>query len=541
MPERRTTIKRKGFIGIPKDMQKYSYKVIITASNGTEFDISQFLLGGSNLERIATIGLSNFTLTMDNSQGRFKDKFKNGNTIDFFFDYTDGPLTSLKMRGYIDSIYDSFTSSQGNILFVDGRDSPKSSTNEHFADTKINLQFNNRNNLDCWFGSSGTADDQGNLQGGILFNSGLILRVFDTSDNTFKNYADLTTEQKNTLKAQTGYTSTHTNTYTDASRLDMSSRVGTEGDYETRIEYNSGLDVSYFIVHPENSRVNANEHVTAGQNLLDMGKYGKNTLEEFNRVKTIGGLDGNILIMRTKQDIERQAAVWIKDKIDNASILTTDTELVERSNATLNQLKEAIERGGPVTCGLPTLQPGEFIHFSVPYVVTSNLKIKSFTINFVPDLIYNLNIQDRETTFESIFKDRKTDTENIGISNNPNGMRNAFAFDFTSSTGFTLSNCEITNGTLKLKSGQPTGSCLTPLFNADENVGSIEIRAKGDQLVACTYRISNDNGDTFETILLDTLHTFASTGSRIIVEITLNETIGSASPEFKKINQLYKQ
>ena len=59
---RPTTIVKRGFIPIPKQMDKFSYKVVITDSGSVEHDVTNDILEGSGtLQRIATDGLSNFS------------------------------------------------------------------------------------------------------------------------------------------------------------------------------------------------------------------------------------------------------------------------------------------------------------------------------------------------------------------------------------------------------------------------------------------------------------------------------------------------
>jgi len=531
---RRPDIKKKAFIPIPKDMNKASWKIIIINS-GTEYDVTDYLLSGT-ITRIATVGVSNFSLEVDNGNGRYKDKFSAGDSVDVYYDYLEeSQISTVRFRGYIDGVYDN-VDSNGYSLLIEGRDAPKSSSNEHFADTHITLSFVSRNNLDCWFGTTGSTDGEGNYSDGVLYNSGLILRVYDTADSTWKNYKDLTDEQKTTLKAQTGYTQTHINTYVEKSRLTISQELASEGDYDFRIYYDGTY--SYLMVHPENAILNSNEHVTIGQNFISLNRYGKDTTEEFNRIKQKGFTDGIIILMRTKEDTARQSAVWIKDKEETTTALKDDDEIVGKANARLNELKEALSKGTITCCGLPSLQPAEKVPVNIPYVMNENLKVKSFTVNFGADLDFNLNIQDRETTFEKIFKDQMDDTVDITPTDNPNGMMNAFVYDFSNEFGYTLVDCQITNNTLSLSSGKSTGTCTTTIETVDNNITKCEIRIKANQMWNCTYRVSNDGGLTFEDMSLIAVHTFISVGSSLVLEITLNESTSGVSPEFDKVNIL---
>ncbi len=534
---RGTSIRQPGKFPIPKDMDRLSFKVEIITSSGTS-DITNFVTGDIN--RLATEGLSTFSLEMDNNNGIFKDKFAAGDIVNIYYDFAS-TATTLRFRGYIDGVYDNFNISTGFVISIEGRDAPKSNTNEHFGDTEITIQFTSRNNLDCWFGTTGDTDPQGNFANGVLYNSGLILRVFDTSDETFKNYKDLSEAQRDTLKSQQGYTQTHTNLYVDKTRLAISKPIAIEGDYDFRIEFDSVSEDSFLIVHPEEAILNSSEAVTLGQNLLNLGRFGKDTATESNRIKEKGFTDGTIVTMNSKQNIARQSVLWIKDKNETNSTLQTDTELGNKATARLNELKEAKKKGSMATAGLPTLQPAEKIPLTIPYVFSGNIKIKSFAVIFGADFEFQLDLQDRETRFERIFKDRIDENVNVTPTDNPNGMRNAFVFDFSNPSDYILDNCEIKDGVLTLSDNQITGKCTTRrgLVITDEDITQFELRVKANQIKNCTYRASSkDTG--FEVISLFSVHDFSSVGKRPRVEITLNESTPGVSPEFSKLNLLSK-
>lgn len=542
MPRPATDIKRGGSIHIPKDRDILSQKIILTDTDGTEHDVTNFVLS-MNLNRIATVGISNFTIILDNNAGRFKDTFVSKNTVDFFFDYKDkDSLLVNRMRGYIDNTFDEFNISQGSILLIEGRDVKVSDTNEHFVDTHITLQFNARNNLDVWLGTTGTQDAEGNFPDGILHNSGMIMKVFDTSNNTFKVYKDLTTEQKNALKAQTGYTSTFTGTFVDRGRLAMSQPVATEGDYEFRIFFDSSDGNTYFMVHPEQAVTNNNESIIAGQNLISLGRFGKDIQGEFNRIKQSGANDGNILLMRTQENTTKQSALWIRDKEETSSALTTETEVNSKAIARLNKLQEAIKKGGVSCLGFPSLQPGERIRMIIPYIINELIKVKSFTVTFDGNsgLQYNIDIQDRETRFEKLFKDRIDENVNVIPSDNPNGFRNSMIFNFEDPSQFILTDCQITDGVLSLEDGKVEGTCVTVARTVGKSVARGELRIKANNFFNTTYRISNQNNANGSIVSISRgLFNFNNSGEVFILEISLRESRSSVSPEFDLIEILY--
>ena len=519
-------------------MNKISWKVIIT-SNGTAYDITNELVGG-NVQMIATDGLSNFSFDFDNTNGKYKDKIAEGSYVDVYYAYKNASdLTTVRFRGYIDGIFDNFALDNGFTISIEGRDCPKGHSNKHLGDTEITIQFAGRNTIDCWLGASGSVDAEGNYADGLLYNTGMILRVYDAADSSWKNYKDLTDAQKTTLKAQTGYTSTVTKTFVDKTGLTISKENAMEGDYDFHIWYDSGN--TYFMVQPEEAVKNNEEAVVAGQNLISLNRYGRDTTEEVNRVKEKGYTEGPLITMRTKEDEARQAILWIKDKTEMTSSLEDDAEIAAKASARVEELKRAPKKGNMNVCMLPTLRPAQKLHINLPYIINDWVKVKSFSISgFVNDLECTPNLQDRETTFERMFKDRIDENVDVTPTNNPNGMLNALIFNFTEIGDYTLVNCKITGDILSLEDGETSGTCVTPLHTSDENIESCELRIKSNQYRECTYRISNDNGLSWEEIALGEVHEFISTGKYCLLEINLKEASAGVSPEFDLVNLLYK-
>lgn len=549
MPRPRTTTRtERGFISIPRDVSFVGWKIIIIATDGTEHNVTDDLDGQFKLERIATDGLSNFNFIIDNTEGKYKDKFTAGNKVNFYYDFKKfSEQNILRFRGYIDNAFDEVHGGSFTIS-IEGRDAPPSSTNEHFADTDITIKFVSINILDCWLGTTVTetepVDGEGNFPDGVLYNSGLIMKIFDTSDNTFKNYKDLSDEQKTTLKAQTGYTSVHSDTHVEKSRLTISKIMADEGDYEFRIFYDTSDDKSYLYIHPSGAILNSKESVVLGQNFIDLGRFGKDTLTEANRFKQKGFSDGEILLMRTKEDTERQSALWIKDKVETSSAIKTTDELDARATARLNQFKDVGKSGTLISDGLPTLQPAEKFRLLLPYVISENVISKSFTITGGPGvgLEFTHNLLTREATMQQLFKDRIKENEGVVPSDNENGHRNVFLFDFSNINDYVLGKSEIVNEVLSIVNGSSEGFCTTVNKTADNNVIKIELRVKGNQLLKSIYRVRNTNNDLdWITIAPNTSITLSSTGKNVQLEIKLIQSTSGVNPEFNKAELLYTE
>ena len=534
---------RPGTIIIPKDMNQASWKVIWTDSAGVEHDITNFMVRAT-LNFNATVGVNNFSVDIDNAQGRYMNddatiQFTERDSIDFYYDFTaKASLSTIRLRGYIDAIFHSFNLSDAFMLHLEGRGVPRSSTYDHFADTFVSLQFVGMNNLDCFAGTTGSQDSFGNREDGILYNSGMVLKVYDTLNAIWKDYASLSDSNKNSIKSQTGYTQTHTQTYVDQSRLSIGKAVALQGDYDFRIEYDSSSGNTFFRLFPEESLTNKVEYAAAGKNLISIGRYGNDTTEEYNRIKEIGVTDGNILIFRTKENTSRQQVIWIKDKVETTNALTKNEDIVAKAVARLDELDESINKGNLQCCMLPTLKPGDRIKLTLPHILDVYVKVKSFSVIIDNDVIFNLSLKERETSFESIFKDRINETSNLAIPDNPNGMTNAIVYDFSDEDDYEIVHCYIVGGVLYLNPTYESGTCTIDIFEADDDVTQCELRVSSIDHQLCSYEVSNNGGVTWEDYTLGTVHTFSTVGSELRVRINLADA--TLMPKFNKINLLYK-
>ena len=516
-------------ISIPKDISYPKWKVEIEAqSDDATHDLTGYLSSGTfNLR--STNSLDNFSLEVDSVAGKWKGKFQAGDYLNLYYDYTEGSLSTIKFRGRLDGAYDNFNGAKGFFISIEGRNFPV------FGDPTINISFDNINVLDSFLGRSGDVDSEGNYPNGFLYESGLTLKVYDTSSNAFVVYKNLSAEQKTTLKSLSAYNNVVLDKFESRARVSIASSISNDNDLAWRIKYTSS--VWYIEVLPSTGVKNTGEVAVLGQNILNVTRFGIDTKQEFNRVKTIGESDGEIALFRTKEDTARQSALWIKDYSEQISELNTD-ELVEaKAIASLNRLKQQVRTGKISVPALATLQPAEIMHHSMPYIYTGDLLVPSIVISLgLNGLEFENVIREREDILGDIFKDIiNVQSDQISL-NNPNNMLDGFVFDFSGDTsGLTFLNCGIIEEVLTISPGQSSGTLTTSSVETDSDITNFELKIDAITFQNCTYRVSNNGGKTFENYSLGTLHTFNSTGNLLILEITLNQ-INTENPQFKKIN-----
>lgn len=520
---------RPAYVPIPQNLSYPKWKIeVIAASDGVTYDVTDFVSNGT-INRRSTTSLSNFALSIDNGNGRYRDKFNAGDIFNFYYDYTQGALTEIKFRGKLDGAFDNFNIDEGFFISIEGRDFPE------FADTGITIGFSNANVLDAFRGTSGNQDSQGNFSNGLLNGSGIIMRVYDPTSSTWKDYKDLSDAERTALKSQSVYDKNVIDSFEDRARLTISSQIAKDSDLKWRLFFDPSDELWYIYVHPEEGVKNTTERGILGQNLFNIDRFGKDTKKEANRVKIIGDVDSNVVRFRTKSDTARQSVLWIKDFVEQVTDLNTD-ELVEaRATATLNIKKEEDKIGNFTSACMTSLQPGEKVAFAIPHIFNGDLIVDSFNIQFGVGvgLISSLDIKEKEEEVPDIFKTLLNNQINVLPTNNPNAMTDSQVFDFSNEDDYVLrSGVSITNDVLN-----GNGIATTVEKDLGYNISQFVLRIISADTLSCTYRISNDGGDTFEDYTLGTLHSFSSTGSKIILEITLAGT----NPQYNKIDLLTKK
>jgi len=144
----------------------------------------------------------------------------------------------------------------------------------------------------------------------------------------------------------------------------------------------------------------------------------------------------------------------------------------------------------------------------------------------------------KEKSIPTLFKDRKAAElagENLV---NPYEMTNSLNLTFDSSNEYdtTLSSdVKVEEGNLKTTGGA-LGTMISNNRSSDTDITHVHIKAIGDALSGTVYHISTDNGDTYETVALETETVLTTAGKNLRLKVVLN----SASTLLDSIAVLYR-
>ena len=540
MPIRRV---RRGKIWLPQDIYKPKWIVTIVDTNGDTQDVSSYCINGTYMKQ-CTDGVGNFSLVLSNDKGKWNDLFTGGEVVDIFNDNSDA--TTHQFRGKIDNPIPMLTTSDGWSMTIEGRMYPE------MADQKKIIQFTSTTFFDCFVdrtAASGTADSQGNYEDGLLYNTGLTLQFYDNKTaNAWVIPATMSAAAFTQLKVD------FPDLTTASGRNDLYIGIFKDlckTDYDWYIHYDNSLSKWYLRILPVGSVTNEDEAIIVGQNLSTISGFGPNTIEEGNKVTYIGELDG-LIMLKTVEDTARQAALWRKDFITEDNSMNSEEEINAAAISKLTEIKESVRRGSlTAACFLPTLQPAELMHASVQYCkVSGEYNVRRMTVNFSGGRVSTtVQLGKNLKKLAGLFKERIDVEEASKAYENLNDMEDSinYTFDDDESSHYNLTNLELSNGTLKLTTGQNSGTLISTGTGGavtTTNIDKCELRVKVSSIYDTendVYYASNRGGatDTWEIIEPGEVHNFVAEGTELRLKIEVNGD-STHHPIYESTSLLYK-
>ena len=461
------------------------YKIQIERSSGQIDDITDYIYSGELIDGVTdTIG--NFEFVVDNSSRRYMGVWNGNEIIRIYMDYATS-ATTLRFRGRIEQV-----SYRGYQIKIKGRAEGKK-----LLEVTVTKSYTNQETST------------------ILTN--LISRYASSFTTTNVNVSS---------------TNLTANWYQKPLWECIQELCHASG-YDCYVD--NALDVHYF---EDGSINNSYEGAVHNSNLFEVGDFAYDYSQIKNRIIVYGGKQEDMDIIATAEDTDSQDDYGIKEKIINDNSITTDTQAQERADYELALYKDPPLVGDVKCIGLPTIQPGENIYISAPY---SNLnpnyyKVLNYKHSFGDLFTTTLTIEKEPKKIAHLIKERIGQEQKLADMPNPNEMRYSWIETFDSDSG-THTNTEITDGLLKLQTGQSSGNWVSDLKTITSNATNCELRVNGSSLAGTNYYVSTDGGNNWQTISgLKTSITLSPPGLNLKVKIELN----SANTEINSINLLYK-
>lgn len=290
-----------------------------------------------------------------------------------------------------------------------------------------------------------------------------------------------------------------------------------------------------FYFFAEKSRVNNDEAIVEGDNLITLRDFGDDSYEVRDKV-TVRGQDSDGL------PIVYTSGTGIREYNFQDNNIKTFNQAKETADALANELVEAVDKGSARTKWLETLTPGDYIRLSVPTQrIQTRVRIIEFKTIIEGRVMWSeLQIERRLIGLNAVLASLSSLEYTTKTSNNPNALRFSFNMSFddatqiASSTNLSVSNGDIRQITLGT-SGQFTSLVTTTL----SDIKKVELQVVGQDLDACVFSVSVDEGDNFTTITPNVLANISTVGNRLIIRATLTDNATNLLPILKGLSLLY--
>lgn len=470
MPRR----EERGFIWIPREKNtKYSIEI-----DGV--DVTTDVISSEWTRSI--IGLeSPCKLTLIDTDGFYADTYVGGEVVELLLDFSDG--TTSQWKGKLERPKKKF----GTAYTIEVVGSHYQS---NLLDITVTEQYD-----------------------GVL-----------TDDEIFKDLVD---------KYLTGYTYTNVSagTITPTVRWDnkpLWDCIVDLCDLSVRdASLDSDKDFHYF---DKESIENTTDAIVWGDNLLEIENLGVDTIDVRNRVIVYGEDDTGLPIVYQTPDTNAtasQALFNLKEKVIKDNSIKTYEQAKETGDSELEAQKNTSEKGEIKSLILPDLNPGDMLWVTNPVQkVNGKYRIVKYT-HFLP-IEQTKVIISKEKTIPQIFKDRKKAELQLQKITNPYKMTDSYNFTFDNFNQIDQSlsvNTTVFEGYLKIiEGGGTTGTMVSSLRTALSDITYVQLKVVGDVLSSTKYYISTDNGDTYNSVELET-EISVPAGTTLRVKVELNSIL----------------
>lgn len=303
------------------------------------------------------------------------------------------------------------------------------------------------------------------------------------------------------------------------------------------------LDFHFF---ESGTSINTTEGIVHDFNLLEVRDFTLDLTQVRNKIKVYGAtLKGVQELYTTSQTIGDYSIENFGERVEiiNDKNITSHTQAKEIAESILADKQNPPVTGSVVSAILlATIKPGDSIRISSPQ---NNITPDDYVaISYKDDIniegrriTTTVNINKEPRRLSHVLKDR-IESENMkkDTFGNPEGMDYSFNFLFESDSG-THTSTEVTEGVLKLQSGEATGTWVSPNSALNGDLSECFLVMTGETLTSAAASVSGDGGVNYHALNNRQKSIISTdTGSNIRVKVVID----SADTQIESLSVLYK-
>src|SRR3990167_6659089 len=385
MADRTTTILSEGFLILPLVQTNPKAVITINSLNITpDFENLNFTL--------ETNGVSGFNIILDNSNGKYIDAFKPGQTVNIGLDYEDGSNT--KLIGKIDNPSIFSLTSSGWTCQITGRDFPE------LEDDVLSIDFDVVN-------------------GNTAFNS-----VITSFNSAYANR--ISAGSIPTTSISINYK------FRDIPYIEILRYIAKKCGWDFRI---STAGVITAFEEGTTDQYNYDESIISGDNMTSCSNFGRKYSEVKNFIKGYGTNSEGCMTLWTSKDQDSINETWKKVALIQENSADSNLRIKDRTDKEINKLKDAEKKGSLGSLGIDTLLPGQSLYcFVFQADVNGFLIAKRITHNYGPDgWDTYVELNEKEIGGLELFNEISDNIQSVKDYQNPNNMQFSYNFKFKSS------------------------------------------------------------------------------------------------------------
>jgi len=280
----------------------------------------------------------------------------------------------------------------------------------------------------------------------------------------------------------------------------------------------------------EKSIENTVDAVVHNYNLLKIKGFSRDVDKVKNRIVVQGAVVDGIPILYTTKDVPSILDHGTREEPITDTSLTTYEEAKKKGDVELAMKKDPPIIGEVESTLLVSLNPGDMLRVSAP---SAGIAPDTYKVVEFEDIIANNDIPKTKIKlekwkpsipleFRDLFLKQKESQDIVNI----NKLEHSYFFSFDDSTNIDDSNSsdyDTSDGYLIFTSA--SGYMQSAARDTGSNVSKYEVRASGENLVGSViYKVSVDNGLTWQTVDLNTLTTPTSEGHQLKIRVETSST-----------------
>ena len=465
---------RPGFIWIPPEFTA-DWKLTVT-SDGVEEDITSNI-STINIKDGVTEVVGSFDFMIFDPNEEYKNKWTGNEVVKYYSDYAS-TATTLRFSGIIEA-----PSNQGHRLKIKGR-----SLSSILFDTFVTKEYEN------------------------------------ASADSILN--DLISTYGNGLFTNTNVESSSTNitvTWFEKSFWECVQELCASANFDCYVAADN--DFNFFEV---GSRSNTTEGMVHESNLFHTRDFYPDLTQVRNKIKVYGANQEGTQIVHTSEDSTSQGLYNIREEYIRDENITTQPQAKQVADSERDQKKDPPQIGVCEGAVLATIQPGQKIYVSDPAngIDPRLYDILSYEhrINYGGTLRTTINLNKEPRRISTVFKDIVNSQSKLATTPiNPFQKKFSSNDLFRNDTGL-HSSTEISEGVLRLQTGEPTGTWTSASRTAETNVASAYLIINGEQLSGATVQVSNNGGVNYKDITNKESILFTEDGSILKIKISIDDT-----------------